>query len=82
MILRSDWKIVPCYIITSYQARDYFQALRNISASAAPMVPKVPWLLCQNECLVPNHIGLENHTFFYFPLVFVHDLTTEESSFK
>ncbi len=31
-------KIVPCYIITSYLAGVYFQALRNIIAPAAPMV--------------------------------------------
>ncbi len=42
MILRSDitqcLKVVPSYIITSYLAGDYFQALRNIIAPAAPMV--------------------------------------------
>ncbi len=31
-------KIVPSYIITSYLAGDYFQALRNIIAPAALMV--------------------------------------------
>ncbi len=31
-------KLVPTYIITSYLAGDYFQALRNIIAPAAPMV--------------------------------------------
>ncbi len=31
-------KIVPSYIITSYLAGDYFQALHNIIAPAAPMV--------------------------------------------
>ncbi len=42
MILRSDitqrLKVVPSYIITIYRAGDYFQALRNIIAPAAPMV--------------------------------------------
>ncbi len=31
-------KVVPCYIITSYLAGDYFLALRDIIAPAAPMV--------------------------------------------
>ncbi len=31
-------KVVPSYIITSYQAGDYFQAMCNIIAPAAPMV--------------------------------------------
>ncbi len=31
-------KVVPGYIITSYLAGDYFQALRNINVPAAPMV--------------------------------------------
>ncbi len=31
-------KVVPSYIITSYLAGDYFQALRNITAPAALMV--------------------------------------------
>ncbi len=31
-------KVVPCYIITSYLAGDYFQALRNIIMPAAHIV--------------------------------------------
>ncbi len=31
-------KVVPSYIITSYLAGDYFQALRNITAPAALIV--------------------------------------------
>ncbi len=31
-------KVVPSYIITSYLAGDYFQALRHITAPAALMV--------------------------------------------
>ncbi len=31
-------KIVPSYIITSYLAGDYFQALRHVTAPAALMV--------------------------------------------
>ncbi len=27
-------KVVPCYIITSYLAGDYFQALRNIAPAS------------------------------------------------
>ncbi len=41
-------KVVPSYII-GYWAGDYFQALRHITAPAAPMVrSKFPWLL--TEC--------------------------------
>ncbi len=60
--------MAPCYIITSYLAGDYFQALRNIIAPAAPMVhgSKVPWLLLQNESIVPSQIGLENQKLFIF----------------
>ncbi len=31
-------QVVPCYIITSYLAGDYFQVLHNI------IVPAVPWV--------------------------------------
>ncbi len=58
MILRKRLKVVPSYIITSYLAGDYFQALRNIIAPAAPIVR-------QNESIVPSHTGLENSNFSF-----------------
>ncbi len=48
MILTQRLKVVPCYIITSYLAGDYFQALRNIIAPAAPMVRQQSSLIITN----------------------------------
>ncbi len=42
-------KVVPSYIITSYLAGDYFQALRNITAPAAPMVRQQTSLIITPE---------------------------------
>ncbi len=42
-------KIVPCYIITSYLAAVYFQALCNIIAPAAPMVRQQSFLIITPE---------------------------------
>ncbi len=55
-------KIIPRYIITSYLAGDYFQALRNITVPAKPMVWKQSSLIItlEWEHIVPSHISLEN----------------------
>ncbi len=42
-------KVVPSYIITSYVAGDYFQALRNIIAPAAPRVRQQSSLIIMQE---------------------------------
>ncbi len=41
----------PSYIIASYLAGDYFQALRNIIVPAAPMVWQQKSLIITNESL-------------------------------
>ncbi len=58
-------KIIPRYIITSYLAGDYFQALRNITVPAKPMVRKQSSLIItlEWEHIVPSHISLENRNF-------------------
>ncbi len=59
-----------------------FQALRDITAPSALMLQQhSPGLLRQNESIVPRHFGLENRN-FHFPSVLVHNVTTEEASFK
>ncbi len=42
-------KVVPSYIITSYLAGDYFQALRHIIAPAEPMVRQQSFLIIMPE---------------------------------
>ncbi len=42
-------KVVPGYIITSYLAGDYFQALRHIIAPAAPTVQQQSSLIIMPE---------------------------------
>ncbi len=42
-------KVVPCYIITSYIAGVYFQALRDIIVPAAPMVRQQSSLIITPE---------------------------------
>ncbi len=48
-------KVVPSYIITSYLAGDYFQALRHIITPAAPMVrqqssfPRNPLIILEQD---------------------------------
>ncbi len=42
-------KVVPGYIITSYLAGDYFQALRHIIAPAAQMVRQQSSLIITPE---------------------------------
>lgn len=60
----------------------YFQVLHNNTAPAAAMVQKESSLIIVvNESIVPSYIGLENSN-NYFPLVLVHDTTTEEANFK
>ncbi len=72
--------VVPCYIITSYLAGDYIEELRNIIAPAALMVRQQSSLINTPEWeYSSSQIGLENS---HFPSVLVHDVTTEESSFK
>ncbi len=75
-------KIVPSYIRTSYLAGTTFRrCVISLHLLHSWYGSKVPWLLRWNESIVPSHIGLENRT-FHFPSVLVHDVSTEESSFK
>ncbi len=65
---REDWSWKPlAYDI----AGDYFQALRHITAPAAPRVRQ------QLSLIITLKIAT-----FHFPSVLVHDVTTEESSYK
>ncbi len=53
MLYRNDitqrLKVVPCYIITSYLARDFFQVLHNIIAPAALMIRQQSYLIITPE---------------------------------
>ncbi len=61
-------KVVPSLVTSYATAGDYFQALCNI-------------IVTQQSCLIitPNESIVAT---FNFPLVLVHDVTKEESSFK
>ncbi len=75
-------KVIPSYIITNYLAGDYFQALRNIIAPAAPMERQQSSLTITPEWEYSSlsYRPIENLNFLFS--VSLSTRCTEESSLK